>query len=42
MQNIRVPDGAIFLIWLPVQCEVFADGPYQANGRAILQNESAI
>jgi gluconolactonase len=40
--QIYNPDGKIFRISPTGQCELFADGLYQANGLAIRQGESAL
>jgi sugar lactone lactonase YvrE len=40
--QIYNPDGKIFRISPAGQCELFADGLYQANGLAIRQGESAL
>lgn len=41
-QQIRKPDGKVFRISPNGQCELFADGLYQANGLAMRRGESAL
>lgn len=42
MQNIHVPDGAIFRISRNGDCKLFAEGLYQPNGLAMRRGESAL